>query len=229
MTVCRNITAGRDGTGKGKLPIHERVYRCIREMILYGELAPGQAVTIHGLVEHLGVGMTPVREALRRLTAEGALDFLGNRRIAVPVLSVGLLDEISFARQAVEPQLARLATPRLTAADIDRLRCIDDRVNAAIENGDISAYLRENHRFHLGIYEHAGAPVLLQIANALWLRVGPSLRVVCGRRGTANLPDKHDEAIAALRAGDARAAAEAIGEDIEQGHTSIRSALPEMA
>ena len=68
-----------------RLPAHELVYRDIRDQILFGEFEPGQPVTIQGLTDALGVGMTPVREALRRLTAEGALEFLGNRRIAVPV------------------------------------------------------------------------------------------------------------------------------------------------
>ncbi|MEJ2035532.1 MAG: GntR family transcriptional regulator, partial [Maritimibacter sp.] len=58
-----------------KLPDHERAYRGLREMVLYGELAPGQPVTIQGLVETLGLGMTPVREAIRRLTSQGALVF----------------------------------------------------------------------------------------------------------------------------------------------------------
>ncbi len=52
---------------KAKLPDHQRVYRKLRDMILFGELAPGQPVTIQGLVSTLDVGMTPVREAIRRL------------------------------------------------------------------------------------------------------------------------------------------------------------------
>ena len=69
-----------------KIPAHQRVYQQLREMILFGDLAPGQPLTILGLIDRLGVGMTPVREALRRLTAEGALELLGNRRVVVPVL-----------------------------------------------------------------------------------------------------------------------------------------------
>ena len=59
----------------------------------------------------------------------------------------------------------------------------------------------------------------------LWLRFGPSLRVVCGRYGTSNLPDRHDEALAAMRAGDAEAVATAIREDIEQGISQINLSL----
>lgn len=213
------------GGGTGKLPSHELVYRRIREMILFGEMAPGQAVTIQGLVEQLDAGMTPVREALRRLTAEGALEFLGNRRISVPELTPGQLDEIAFVRQSVEPRLAYLAASRIKPADIERLRAIDDELNIAIDQGDVGAYLKHNCQFHQALYAHAGARILMQVANALWLRVGPSLRVVCGRYGTANLPDMHDEALAALRAGDADGVAAAIAEDIQQGHAQIRRSM----
>ena len=92
-----NISAG--------LPAHETVYRALRERILFGELTPGQAVTIQGLIDQLGAGMTPVREAIRRMTAEGALVFQGNRRVCVPILSQANLDELAFARSALEKQL----------------------------------------------------------------------------------------------------------------------------
>jgi DNA-binding GntR family transcriptional regulator len=208
-----------------KVPTHELVYRQIREMILFGEFAPGQAVTIQGLVRELGAGMTPVREAIRRLTAEGALEFLGNRRISLPELSLSQLDELAFARQAIEPRLAYLATEKMNSADIDSLREIDDTLNIAIDQGNVRAYLKQNCRFHETLYAHSGAGILMSMSGALWLRVGPSLRVVCGRYGTANLPDKHDEAIAGLRANDPAAVARAISEDLHQGHEYIRMSL----
>lgn len=206
-------------------PTHELVYRRLRGMILFGDLAPGQPVTIQGLVSELGTGITPIREAIRRLTAEGALEFKGNRRISVPTLTLSQLDELSFARLTIEPQLAIIAASRMDANDIRRLESIDQNLNIAIENGDVPAYLEHNYHFHTGLYAHSDAQILLSIAGALWLRVGPSLRVVCGRYGTTNLPDKHEEALQALCAGDANAVGQAIHEDIKQGHTQIRSSL----
>ncbi len=207
------------------LPVHEIVYRALREMILFGELEPGQAVTIQGLVGRLGAGMTPVREALRRLTAEGALEFRGNRRICVPRLGPSELEQVRFVRCKVEPRLAELATPNLDKPALGALRQIDDELNHAIELGNVRAYLRHNYRFHHEIYRHAGADVLMQITGALWLRVGPSLRIIYGRHGTANLPDMHDEALSALSEGDGKAAARAILLDIEQGHEQIAQTM----
>jgi DNA-binding GntR family transcriptional regulator len=57
-----------------KIPSHEVTYAQLRDMVLFGVLEPGQPVTIQGLIADLGAGMTPVREAIRRLTAEGALE-----------------------------------------------------------------------------------------------------------------------------------------------------------
>ena len=74
------------GAGENQLPTHELIYRQLRDQVLFGDLAPGQAVTIQGLTDSLGAGMTPVREAIRRLIAEGALEFQGNRRVCVPLL-----------------------------------------------------------------------------------------------------------------------------------------------
>ncbi|SFU37026.1 DNA-binding transcriptional regulator, GntR family [Aliiroseovarius crassostreae] len=208
-----------------KLPDHQKVYRKLREMILFGELAPGQPVTIQGLVAELEVGMTPVREAIRRLTSEGALVFKGNRRVSVPQPDLKQWDEIAFARMGVEPELSRKAVENIGKDDIAQLVLLDDRVNAAIDRGDVRGYLENNYRFHAYLYERAGADVLLSIANMLWLRAGPSLRVVLGRYGTANMPDHHAEALEALKARDAEGVATAIRGDIEQGIAQVREHL----
>ena len=71
--------------------------------------------------------------------------------------------------------------------------------------------MRLNHAFHITLYAVAQAPILAQSADALWLRFGPSLRVVCGRFGTSNLPDKHAELLDALKHGNADAARAATG------------------
>lgn len=210
-----------------KIPSHEVTYARLRDMILYGHLAPGAPVTIQGLIADLGAGMTPVREAIRRLTAEGALLPQGNRRVAVPQLSAEMLDEVAFARLAIEPKLAELAAPRLSPVQIDRLEAIDARVNCAIETGKLPDYLAANHAFHFALYEAAGAPVLLDLTRSLWLRAGPSLRAVIARYGRETAPDLHNEALAAMRAGDARALASAIERDIQQGIDHVRQALAE--
>jgi len=208
-----------------KTPVHQAVYEGLRDRILFGELAPGQAVTIQGLCDDMGAGMTPVREAIRRLIAEGALQLRGNRRVQVPLLTPSGLQELNFMRKSLEGELTRQATPKLTQGQLDTLKEIDSDLNRAISEGDIGAYLTRNYTFHVTLYSSADKPIILSTVRRLWLRFGPSLRVVCGRYGTMNLPDKHAELLAALACADTEAAVRAVHQDIEQGMSQIRAVL----
>ncbi|WP_380058156.1 GntR family transcriptional regulator [Falsihalocynthiibacter sp. SS001] len=208
-----------------KIPEHQAVYERLRDMILLGRFAPGQPLTIMGLSEHLGVGMTPVREAIRRLTAENALGTLGNRRVVVPELDAQNLRDIYFLRLKVEPELTSRAIKRINKRHIANLREIDHEIDTAINSGDVETYLERNNRFHFQIYALAKAPVLFRVALALWVQVGPSLRVNCGRYGTANLPDKHSELLNALENSDHEAASLAMRGDLEQSLSLATAAL----
>jgi DNA-binding GntR family transcriptional regulator len=79
----------------------------------------------------------------------------------------------------------------MTDACLSDLAAFDAEVDRAIVSGDVERYLEFNYRFHFRLYDQAEATVLRKIASSLWLQIGPSLRIVCGRFGTSNLPDKH--------------------------------------
>ena len=89
--------SGQQAAETRKVPTHEVTYLRLRDMVLFGVLAPGQPVTIQGLIRDLEAGMTPVREAIRRLTAEGALVLHDNRRVSVPRMTPALLDQLQAA------------------------------------------------------------------------------------------------------------------------------------
>ena len=228
MQMLRN-PAPDDPHESAKLPAHQSVYEQLRTRILFGDLVPGQAVTIQGLTQDTGAGMTPVREAIRRLISDGALTMQGNRRVTVPMLTTACVEQLDFMRQSLEPQLARLAVEHMEAETLTELRSHDDALNTAIEQGDIPGYLTQNYRFHTTLNSSAQAPILSATVDRLWLRFGPSLRVVCGRSGTMNLPDKHADLLAALAAGNADAAAQAMVEDVAQGMRQVRAALDSSA
>lgn len=210
-------------------PAHQIAYARLRAMVLFGDLPPGAAVTIEGLVATLGLGMTPVREAIRRLIAERALTLLGNRRVCVPHLDDTALTDLGYAREAVEVPLALRALRAADAELITDLHNLDARLDAAIRAGDIPAYLRLNHDFHFHLYARAGSDVLEGLAALLWLRIGPSLRVAChgpeGADVALHEPDHHKRALAALAARDAVALEAAIRDDIAQGVANIRAGL----
>lgn len=206
-------------------PAHQAVYEQIRDQILFGDMAPGQAVTIQGLTEALNVGMTPVREAMRRLISDGALNMMDNRRITVPVLTRACIEELEFMRKTLEPELARRAVAHMTPNVKEALHAHDLALNSAISQGNTKAYLTQNYLFHATLYDAAQAPIITATVDRLWLRFGPSLRVVCGRYGTLNLPDKHAALLSALDRADAKGVQRAMAEDVHQGMIQISEAL----
>jgi DNA-binding GntR family transcriptional regulator len=199
------------------LPTHERIYRALRHRILYGGFLPGRPVTLRGLAESLGVSPMPVREAVRRLIAERALDLHDNRRVSVPAMTAEKFEQIVFARRTLEPELAVRALPHLTTGQISEIEEIDEAIDTCMKAGDTEGYMRMNHRFHFAIYREARAEILLAQVESIWLQFGPFMRTVYGRFGTSNLEDQHQRAIAAMRAGDAEGLRRAMTEDIMQG------------
>ncbi|MGR3621138.1 GntR family transcriptional regulator [Pseudophaeobacter sp.] len=224
MTVTKSAAQTTPGDGP-KLPAHETVYQKLRAQILFGELAPGQAVTIQGLTESLNAGMTPVREAIRRLISDGALVFQGNRRVSVPLLRPQDIDELSYVRKSIESELARRAALRVTPAQISRLEAIDIALDQAINTGDVAGYLVQNYSFHSELYAYADAPIMADLADRLWLRFGPSLRVVCGRFGTQSFPDRHKDIIESMRQREPEKVARAMEKDVEQGMEQVSQGL----
>jgi len=103
--------------------VQERVYRQIREMILNGEMEPGQTITLQSLSDAFQVSAMPVREALRRLMAEQALTVVFGRSVGVPVLTRERLADLCRVRREVEPLAAAWALPRITERDLERLSC----------------------------------------------------------------------------------------------------------
>ncbi|SET62268.1 GntR family transcriptional regulator [Oceanicella actignis] len=202
---------------------HERVYRRLRRKILHGELAPGQAVTLRGVAAELGVSMTPVREAVRRLAAEGALAISASGRVSAPVLTPQRVEELAAIRALLEPELAARALPRAHFSLIERLKRMDAEIDDMLENGDAAGYVRANIEFHRTLYLRAHAPAMLAVAETVWLQMGPSMRALYGRIGMGRVMDYHRKAIAALAAGDEAGLRLAIRADVRQGLTLLSS------
>jgi DNA-binding GntR family transcriptional regulator len=202
----------------------ERVYGQLREAILSGQFTPGRSITLRGVAEMLGVSLMPVREALRRLTSERALELLDNRRVAVPLMTLSKLEEICDARVALETAAAERALPGLDAAAVDELKQIDSGINEAIAQRDIQGYMRGNYRFHFTLFEHGDSQVTIPLIESLWLQTAPFMRLVLERYGLQNLPDRHQEAIAAIERASVSGLRRAIQLDIQEGPGGIGQA-----
>jgi len=85
--------------------------------------------------------------------------------------------------------------------------------------------MRDNYRFHFALYQNAQSRILKPIAETLWLRYGPISRIICGKYGTSNLVDQHEETMAMLRMRDHKGVGQAIRTDIEQGFEIVRSSF----
>ncbi|MEM7528784.1 MAG: GntR family transcriptional regulator [Pseudomonadota bacterium] len=201
-------------------PANEQVYRSLRAELLEGALEPGASLTIRGVAAALDVSMTPAREAVRQLVAERALALTPSGRILVPLPNAAELDELFAARRLLEPELAERAARRVgrrVGGLLKALHAQDDALEAAIAAGDAQGYVRANMGFHASLYAAAGSPALMALVESVWLQTGPTMRRVYGVIGTRALQDFHETALAALSDGDAKALAEAIRADVDQG------------
>ena len=214
--------------GTERPQLNRWVYEQLREAIVTGQFVPGRSVTLRGVALQLGVSPMPVREALRQLVAERALVIHDNRRVAVPEMSTARLEELGTARVLLEGELALRALPGVDAARLEALRRLDREVDLALEQGKPERYMRFNHEFHMTLYRAAPSQVLLPLVESLWLQVGPFLRLVVGRLGTASFVDRHRAALAAIAATDARGLREAIAADIADGHALMAAAMGEV-
>lgn len=196
---------------------HERVYRALRASILHGEIAPGAALTLRGIAKSFEVSMTPAREAVRRLVAEGALSLSTSGRVSAPVLSNDRIEELASLRALLEPELASRALPRAHLALIDRLETINQAVSQVIARHDATSYIRLNLEFHRTLYLRAQAPAMLAMAETVWLQLGPTMRALYGRLNRTEPPQHHRLILAALKAGDDPGLRLAVRTDVTQG------------
>lgn len=196
---------------------HERVYRALRTRIMHGEIPPGEALTLRGIGKYYDVSMTPAREAVRRLVAEGALFLSSSGRVSTPALSNERIEELATLRALLEPELASRALPRAHFALIDRLEAINQSVNQVIARHDATGYIKMNLEFHRTLYLRAQAPAMLAMTETVWLQLGPTMRALYGRLNRTEPPYHHKLILSALKAGDEPGLRLAVRADATQG------------
>lgn len=207
--------------------VHDQVYESLAEALIQGRFAPGKSVSLRTLAHQLGVSAMPVREAVRRLIAQKALELQpSNKRLRVPSLSENRLQQLMTARQWVEPELAFRAVKNITPAALHQLKTDDAHLMSALERGDADAYMQANYAFHFHIYHLAEADLFFDMARSLWLQSGPFMRSVFGRLNAVQLPqDHHQELISAFARKDAEAVRRHMAEDIHEGMDMMLDAL----
>jgi DNA-binding GntR family transcriptional regulator len=150
-----------------------RAYRALKMAVLGGTFYPGTTVTLAKLSDMLGTSEMPVREALKRLTAEGAFEALPNRSARIPILSRAVVRQILDLRVELEGRAAAQAAEHLSKRHIDQLAALDDAMAKALDGHQLQQYVALNMEFHFTIYRAADNEPLLSLIEALWLRMAP--------------------------------------------------------
>jgi DNA-binding GntR family transcriptional regulator len=206
-------------------PKHDQIYRTLRNALITGRIVPGRGVTLRGLAAELGVSPMPVREAIRRVAAEGGLEVRSNRRVYVPEMTRGRFEELVAARSLLEPEVAARALHLFPTHRLSELAALDADVEDAIASGAPERYMAANHRFHFAIYSAAPSDVLVPMIEGLWLRFGPFMRSAYAHVGTETLVDQHKRAISAIERRDEAALRDAIRCDILDGMRMIGASV----
>ncbi|QFS83557.1 HTH-type transcriptional regulator McbR [Roseivivax sp. THAF40] len=207
--------------------LRETVYDALRQAFTRGEFAPGDVVSLRDLAAQLGTSMTPVREAVRRLVAEGALVDTPSRTLMVPPFNASRITDLKAARLALEALVLEGAMARMTDADIAALEAMLDDAGA----DGILPDLELNYAFHFALYRISGSEVLVPLIEALWMQYGAYLNLVIREHSAQTIDEHrhHREIVAALKAGDMATARAALIRDIERSFAILAHRIDEAA
>lgn len=201
-----------------RAPLHEAIYQALRARLATGSFAPGESLSLRSLAGELGGSVTPVRDAVWRLTAEHALTIGPTRRITVPEMDQDGIVELMRARALLEPEAAARALPFITPTHIAAMLNANAAMNAALRHGDIVGYMASNHAFHFALYRACPSNVIVPMIEGIWVRFGPFMRLMFPEAvNELDLSDRHGDALCAIEAGDEMALRAAISADVGDG------------
>ena len=193
----------------------ERVYRRLREDILSNKYVPNEPLPESAIATKLNVSRAPVREALRKLAAEGLVTLIRRQGAVVSSLSPQEFLDAYQIREALEALAIRLAYPRLKRADLEELEQLNQAMAQCASDNDIDAFFMTNAAFHALFVDHSGNEKLKELYYSLVGQIRryyqPSLYL---RGGIERSIEEHQEIIRALKAGDPGQAARLLHEHI---------------
>lgn len=193
----------------------DTTYERLRQWVTVGRFLPGERLKIHDLAQQLGTGVMPVRSALQRLAAEGALVNVPHAGMLVPRLSLAEFEDVLQTRLLLEGVAAERGALRIDAAGIARLDALEGAMNNALAASDAKAYLDANELFHLRLYQAAGSPTLMGLIETVWLKVGPlSNRLFDAPEALPVLNQAHGELMQALHRRDGAGVRRAVERDL---------------
>lgn len=199
------------------IPLWTKVRHQIKQALLAGWFEPGETLTLRSLSDMFGTSVTPVRDAVTHLVAQGILEAGPRNAAVVPDVSAKQLREILLVRTELEGRAARDAATLASPEMVDKLGAQLQTMRRLIRDRDLTSYLDEHRKFHFMIYSSAGVSLLNELIENLWLRTGPILTYVIPDYVTSlRGSDHHARIVEAIAAGNADTAEAEIIADIEE-------------
>lgn len=204
----------------------DTTYATLRQWVTVGRFLPGERLKIRTVAAAMGVGQMPVRAALQRLAAEGALVNVPNAGVTVPRLTVPEFDDLLQMRMLLEGEAAERGCLKLEPAERATLRRLCQRMAKALKAHQAADYLAANEDFHVLLYKAAGSSLLFGLIDTLWLKAGPiSNQLFDTPEASAVLNDAHEDLMRALDKRDAAAVRRAVERDIFVAGQFLRAML----
>jgi DNA-binding GntR family transcriptional regulator len=200
----------------------DKAYHEIRRRIVSLELAPGAVIEERQLVERLGIGRTPVREALRRLAQERLVEVYPRRGMFVTGVDVRELARLSEVREVLEPEAARLAAERATEADRAELRALQAELDSA--GGDRLMELDE--RIHRAVYRAAHNDLLEATLEQYYVLALRIWSIATDRsHELEEAVEAHRALLEAIQAGDGERAADTMRAHVQNFEQAMHRVL----
>lgn len=191
---------------------------------------PGEQISLRSMAEGFGVSVMPVREAVQRLCAEQALEIVPNRTLRVPLMTTSQFREITSIRMNLEGLATATATEKIGQDELRQVTLWHESFMSEMKNKvpDGAKLISFNKELHFTIYRAAQMPVLMQLIETLWLRIGPILnydiRSGSDRIGNKTALTHHTAMVDAIRSGTPEVARDALQVDIRTAAEFIISA-----
>lgn len=203
-------------------PLWDLAHAQLQEALLAGRFEPGAILTLRSLAENFGTSITPVRDAVTRLVAQGVLQHGPRNSAIVPSLTASELKHLTVVRCALEGRAAREAALQRDEAKLQQLETRLATMHALIADRKLESYLAHHRKFHFEIYAMSRNPLLVDMIENMWLRSGPALsfvipEYVLSLKGS----DHHTAALKALSDGNPDAAEAEIVADITEAATYL--------
>jgi len=202
----------------GKIPrlnLAAQVEQRIKNFLMVGILKPGERLVTRNIAEHLGISITPVREALLQLVSSGALVALPAQAFLVPEMTLTKYKEITAVRKNLEMMAVREAAYSITPSELATLHQSYIALRDACTAGNTEQSLQANFAFRFQLYDYARMPTLLTMIEQLWVRTGPSFNYICSDNGETQIHHHYENLLNALYRRDGEKCAKIIEKSID--------------